>query len=114
MKMKVVPAIISVGIALLIGYGFYAANRSEWQRWMMFGVCAVEFLVFLVGGFGIRYAERGNMNITVLSVVFAVIALIVQFVSTFLLFRTAPYIIVNGILVLVYIGIAYALAKAFQ
>lgn len=114
MKLKIVPALISVGIALLIGYGFYAANQTEWQKWLMFAVASVEFIVLLGGGFGIKYAERGNINITALSVVFAVIALIAQLASTFLPFKAAPYIIVNGILVLLYVGITYALAKALQ
>lgn len=114
MRLKVVPAIISLGIALLIGYGFYAANQNEWQKWLMFGFAAVEFFILFGGGFGLKYAERGNANITVLSVLFAVFALIVQLVSTFLPFKAAPYIIVNGILVLLYVGIAYALAKALQ
>jgi hypothetical protein len=102
------------GISLLLGYVFFAANNAEWQRWLMFAVASVEFAVLLIGGFGIRYAERGGANITVLSVVFVVFAGIAQLLSTILMFHVAPYIIVNGILILVYIGIAYALTKALN
>lgn len=113
MKIKIVPLIISIGISLLIGYGVFAANNNEWQKWLMFGISAVEFSILLGGGFGFKYSEKGNVNITVLSVIFAIVALIVQIVASFL-FKLAPYIIINGIIALLYIGIAYALAKALQ
>ena len=111
MKLKLVPALISVGIALLAGYGFFAANASEPQCWLMFAVTAVEFAAFFISGFGISYG-RGGSNVTVLAIVFAVIGVIANLIFTFAPFATAPYIIVNGILVLLYAGIAYAIAKA--
>lgn len=111
-KFQLIPALISAGIALLIAYGFFAANAKEWQRWLMFAVCAVELIVLFGGGFCLKYAERGNINITVLSIIFIIIALIIQLIATFAAFSLTPYIIVNGLLVLIYIGIAYAIAKA--
>jgi hypothetical protein len=111
---KLIPSLISLGLALLIAYGFYAANIHEWQRWLMFAVCTAEFSVLLGGGFGLKYAERGTINITVLSVVFIIIAVIVQLIANLLPFRPAPYIIVNGLVVLIYIGIAYAIVKTLQ
>ena len=112
MKIKFIPTLISAALALLVGYGFFAANGQEWQKWLMFAVTAVEFIVLLVGGFGIKYAERGGANITVLSVVFIIVALVANLIFTFAPFATAPFIIISGILILLYVGIAYALAKA--
>lgn len=114
MKVKVVPSIICAGIGLLAGYGFYAANGSEWQKWLMFAVAAVEFIVLLCGGFCIKYAERGGGNITALSAVFTIIALILQLVFSLVSFNAAPYIVLNGILVLLFIGITYAIAKSLN
>lgn len=112
MKVKFIPTLISVGIGLLIGYGFFAANSSEWQKWLMFAFTAVEFSSFFVGGFGIKYAERGGVNITVLSVIFLIAATVANLIFTFVPFATAPFVIVNGILLLVFIGITYAMARA--
>ncbi|MBQ4498292.1 MAG: hypothetical protein II973_12435 [Spirochaetaceae bacterium] len=112
MKIKLVPALVSAGIAALAGYGFYAANASEDQKWLMLGIATGTFLILLVGGFGIKYADRGDSNITVLSVLFTIAAIIVNVIATCLSFHFAPYIIASGIIVLLYIGITNAIAKA--
>lgn len=114
MKVKTVSALVSVGIAALAGYGVYAANASEEQRWIMLGVSAVTFLVLLVGGFGIKYADRGGSNITILSVLFTVAAVIVNVVASLGAFHLAPYVIASGIIVLLYVGIVSAMAKALN
>ena len=111
-KFQLIPALISAGIAFLVAYGFFAANAKEWQRWLMFAVCAVELIVLFGSGFCLKYAERGNINIAVLSIVFIIIAMIVQLIATFIPFSAAPYIIVNGLLIMLYVGITYAIAKA--
>ena len=48
-KIRFIPAIIMLGISFLIGYGFYAANASESQKWLMFGISSVEFATLLIG-----------------------------------------------------------------
>ena len=113
-QFKLIPTMIMAAISVLAGYAFYAANSSEWQKWLMFVLAALEFAILLIGGFGIRYADRGGANIAVLSIVFTILALIVQLASTFIPFHTAPYIIINGILTLLYLGITYALARALN
>lgn len=113
-KIRFIPAIIMLGISFLVGYGFYAANASESQKWLMFGISSVEFATLLIAGFGIRYAERGTFNVSVLSIVFTIVALVIQFVFTILPFRMAAYIILNGILILVFLGITYALVHALN
>lgn len=113
-QFKLIPTLIMAAISILIGYAFYAANSSEWQKWFMFILAAVEFSILLIGGFGIKYADRGGANITVLSIVFTILVLIVQLISTFFKFYKAPYIIINGIIILIYLGITYALAKGLN
>lgn len=113
MKIKVVPFLICVGIALLSGYGFYAANSHEWQRWMMFVVASVSFFGILAGGFGINFQDgRNAVSIVTLSVVCVIINLIINLIATLATFHAAPYIISSGILLLLFIGISYAIAKA--
>lgn len=113
-KCKLIPTLIMTGISLLLGYAFYSANSSEWQKWLMFALATIEFSVFFIGGFGIHYAEKGDGNISVVSVIFAIAAVICQLIATFTKFHTASYIVVNGIIVLIYFGIIYALAKALN
>ncbi|MBO4509443.1 MAG: hypothetical protein J5747_12515 [Spirochaetaceae bacterium] len=115
MKVKLVPTLIIAGISALIGYGFYAANSNDGNAgcWIMLAVSAVSLFVTLGGGFGIRYKESGSaVNIVVISVIFSIVELIINLISTFATFHVAPYIIVSGTVLLVYVGIAYAMAKA--
>ncbi|MBR4823631.1 MAG: hypothetical protein IKZ86_02425 [Spirochaetaceae bacterium] len=114
MKVKFVPLLICLGIAALAGYGFYAANGGEDGNTLMFAVAGVGFFIMLGCGFGIKYAERGSGNITVLSVLALIVNLVVNVIFTFVQFKTAPYIIISGILLLIYIGLVYALAKALN
>lgn len=113
MKIKVVPFLICAGIALLLGYGFYAANSHEWQRWLMFAAAFVSFAGILCGGFGVKTGDSGgSVSVAVLSVVCVIINLVINLIATFAAFHAAPYIIASGILMLLFIGIAYAIAKS--
>ncbi len=114
MKVRVIPLLITLGIAALAGYGFYAANGGEDCSGIMFAVSGVCFAIMLACGFGIKFADCGGGNITVLSVLAFIAAVVVNVIFTFTPFRTAPYVITSGILLLVYIGIVYALAKALN
>ncbi len=110
-KIKIIPTLIVIGIALLIGYTFFAANNTEWQKWLMFGLSSIEFLIFLEVAFGIELESRKAINLIIVSIIFIIIALIDQILFSILRFTMAPYIIVNGILSLTFIGIVYSLSK---
>ncbi|MBD5441838.1 MAG: hypothetical protein HDR34_00270 [Treponema sp.] len=117
MKIRIVPALIAFGVSALAGYGFYAANAKVAgnEAWIMLVVSAVSFFVTLGGGFGIRYREGESVvGITVLSVLAEVIHLVINLVATFAPFRAAPYIITSGIVLLAYVGIVYAMSRAFD
>ncbi len=113
-QFKFIPILISLGIAILAGYGFFAANGGEDGRGIMFALAGVSFFVMLVGGFGIKYAERGGGNISVLSVITIIANIIVNVIFVFVQFHPAPYIIAEGILILLYVGIVYAMANALN
>lgn len=115
MKIRVVSTLILAGISILAGYAFYAANVHDGNagRWIMMVCSAVTLFVSLAGGFGIRYGARGSgVGIMVLSVIAAIVHLVINLVATFAPFRAAPYIIVSGIVLLIYIGIVYSMSKA--
>ncbi len=115
MKVKLVPTLIIAGIAALIGYGFYAANAGDGNNAcvIMMAFSAVTFFVTLAGGFGVSYGTSGaSVGIVALSIVMLVVLLVINLIATFVPFRVAPYIVCSGIALLLYVGIAYALAKA--
>lgn len=115
MKVKLVPTLIVAGISLLIGYGFYAANAKDGNAgcWIMAVFSTISMFVSLGGGFGITYKENGSVvNIVVLSVIFAIVFLVINLISTLAVFHIAPYIVISGITLLAYVGIAYAISKA--
>lgn len=117
MKVRVVPALIAFGVSALAGYGFYAANARDAGNgaWVMLAVSAVSFFVTLGGGFGIRYKEgESGVGIIALSMVAAVVHLVINLVATFVPFRAAPYVIASGMVLLVYVGIVYAMSRAFD
>lgn len=117
MKIRIVPALIAFGLSALAGYGFYAANAKDagGGAWVMLAVSAVSFFVTLGGGFGIKYKEGESVvGIAVLSVLAAVIHLVINLVATFAPFHAAPYVITSGIVLLAYVGIVYAMSRAFD
>ena len=117
MKIRIVPALIAFGVSALAGYGFYAANARDagGGAWVMLVVSAVSFFVTLGGGFGIKYKEGESVvGITVLSMVAAVVHVVINLAATFAPFRAAPYVLTSGLVLLVYVGIIYAMSRAFD
>ena len=115
MKVKLIPTLITLGISALIAYGFYAANAKDGNAgcWIMMAGSLVSFFVTFAGGFGIKYSEGGSsVGIAVLSVIAAIVELIINLIATFATFHVAPYIIFSGLVLLVYVGIVYAMNKA--
>ena len=115
MKIRLVPALIMAGISLLAGYGFYAANAHGGNAdcWIMMVTSAICLFVALAGGFCVKYGEGGSsVGIAVISVIAVIVHLIINLIATFAPFHVAPYIIFSGIILLIYIGIVYAMSKS--
>lgn len=113
MKCNIFLTVASVLIAALIGYGFYAANSSESFVWLLCSGAGITSVLTLTGIFGISTKGRtGGINITALSSIFFVLFLICNLVFAFTAVKLAPYVIINGILLLIYaIGI-YGIVKS--
>ncbi len=113
MKPNIVLIIISVLIAALIGYGFYAANSGETNVLLLTFGSGICLALALTGALGIKF-ERAEAKVTiaVTSGIFFIVFLISNLIFAFTKVVPAPYIIVNGILLLMYILICYGLSKA--
>ena len=103
MKCNIFLTVASVLIAALIGYGFYAANSSESFVWLLCSGAGITSVLTLTG-----------INITALSSIFFVLFLICNLVFAFTAVKVAPYVIINGILLIIYTIGMYGIVKSRQ
>ncbi|MCB9427057.1 MAG: hypothetical protein H6584_08555 [Flavobacteriales bacterium] len=114
MKANFVEIIIAIAVSLLIAYGLYSFHDSENKILLSVGsfVFLAVTLIFTIGtSFEL---PRTTTNVRVTSGIFFVIGLISNLIFTFLDFSVPSYILINGILLLVFILIAYLVNKAKQ
>lgn len=115
MKCNIFLTVASVLIAALIGYGFYAANSTEHLVWLLCSGAGITSVLTLTGIFGISTKGRtGGINITALSSIFFVLFLICNLVFAFTAVKLAPYVIINGILLIIYTIGMYGIIKTKQ
>ena len=115
MKFNVFLSVIAVLIAGLIGYGFYAANSGEGFVWLITFGSGICMALSLIGILTVSTKGRaGGINIKALSSIFFVVFLISNLVFTFTTIKLAPYIIINGILLLIYAVSTYGIIKSRQ
>ncbi|MDR2049427.1 MAG: hypothetical protein LBP69_08215 [Treponema sp.] len=111
MKVNVVFLLIALAVSALAGYGFYAANDGELYRPVITIGGGLSLFIPLAGLLALNAGGRGGaVHIKVVSTLFFAVLLIEQAAFSFLALKLAPYIIITGILLLVYVLIGYALA----
>jgi hypothetical protein len=114
MKVHFVQAIIAIAVSLLIAYGLYSFHDSE-NKILLTAGSFLFLAITLILTIGTSFElPRTTTNIRVVSSIFFAIALICNLVFTFINFSVPSYIIINGILLLVFIFIAYSINKAKQ
>lgn len=114
MKINFVQTIIAIAVSLLIAYGLYCFHDSENKILLSTGsfvVLAVTLIITIGASFEL---PRTTTNIRVVSGIFFAITLISNLIFLFINFSVPSYIIINGILLLVFILIAYSINKAKQ
>ena len=115
MKFNVFLSVIAVLIAGLIGYGFYAINSGEGFVWLITFGSGICMALSLIGILAVSTKGRaGGINIQALSSIFFVVFLISNLVFTFTKIKLAPYIIINGLLLLIYAVSIYGFIKSRQ
>jgi hypothetical protein len=114
MKINFVQTIIAIVLSLLIAYGLYSFHDSENKILLSTG-SFVFIATTLVLSIGISFQlPRTTINTKVISGIFFAVALISNLIFTFIKFSVPSYVIINGILLLVFILIAYLINKAKQ
>jgi hypothetical protein len=115
MRINFVMLFISLAIAALGAFGFYSGNSEETFQWLITIGSGVFIFVTLSGITSIGFNERGGTgNLRVLSMIFFILAIISNLAFCFITITTARYVIVHGILFLLYILIAYSIVKALK
>ena len=109
MKINWILVLISLGISAFVGYGFFSGTGN-----MLLTVGSGVFLfATLLGMFGISFG-RGGANIKIFSGIFLVLALAEHLIFVFSGFRQTAYIVITGILFLLYLLIFYGIVKALK
>lgn len=114
MKVNIVTLLISLGIAALCSYAFFAINSAETDIPLANAIGGgVALFVTLAGTLSVSF-ESGKgptLNIRVISSIFFVIMLVQQIIFCFIKFNLPSYIIITGLLVLIYLLIVYKSSK---
>jgi len=114
MKIDFIKTIIAIALSGLVAYGLFTFNTSPNKDLLTFGslIFLITTLTFTIGvSFNL---PRTTSLIRTVSVIFFIIALLVNIAFSFIDFKEATYIIVNGILFLIYGLISYSIGKAKQ
>ena len=112
MKVNVVMLIITFAIAALGAFGFYAGNSNETYRALITIGAGLSMFITLGGLLAFSSPHRGTANIKVTSALFFIALLIEHLVFSFTMVRLAPYVIITGILLLLYVLVCYAITRA--
>ena len=115
MKINFVMLLITLAIATLIAFGFYSGNKLEPYIWLITIASGIMAFVTLSGILAVNFDVRGSTgNIRAVSVLFFIISMVSNLIFSFISMNLAPYVIINGILLLLYILIGYGIVKALD
>ncbi|UTC63456.1 hypothetical protein E4O05_06120 [Treponema sp. OMZ 787] len=113
-KINIVQIIIAIGINVIIGFAFYNYAHTEYR--LIFGITSGTLLAiisFFMAGIS-HPNNKKNLNIKTLSGIFYIIMLIMNLIFMFINFKLPIFIIVNGIIFLIYLSIYSAIQKSRQ
>lgn len=114
MKLNLVQSIVAVAISILISYAIYSFHTGENKILLCIGnfVLLASTLIICIGAS--FELPRTTTNVRVLSILFFLIALVINLVFTFINFSIPSYVVTNGITFLLFFLIVYSLIKAKQ
>lgn len=114
MKINIVQTIIALAVSFLIAYGFHSFHDSE-NKILISAGSFIFLATALVMTIGASFdLPRTTSNIRVVSGIFFAIALISNLIFKFINFSVPSYIIINGVLLLIFILITYSINKTKQ
>ena len=115
MKVKFILTIIASGISALLAYALYKICHTDGKELLLAiggGIC---LFLPLATCLGVRFEQtRTSANVAVMGAVFFGIMAMSNAVFAYLQFSTHSYIVVNGIIMLLFLLIEYLIVKAKQ
>jgi len=114
MKINTVLLCISAAIAGLAAFGFYTGCSNESYRVLITIGSGLSLFITLGGLLAISSPAGGSTNLKLTSAVFFIALLIEQIIFAVAGVTLTPYIVITGIVLLVYILICYAIIQALK
>lgn len=112
MKLNPITTIIAMAISAIIAYCLYSWCKSDNQILLSIGGFLSLFVTFMFT-IGVSFEQnRTTTNIRFLSGVFFAFAFISNMIFAFLQFSVPAYVLVNGILLLIWLLVVYGIKKA--
>lgn len=113
MKFSIVPTLIAVGLAALIGFLAYSLCASNDNATAIGITTALSIAITLIPIMGLRHENsRVQVNIKVLSTIFLWTFIIIAAVMCFMsVEKLNIYYIIVGIIALLYIGVLYSMSR---
>jgi hypothetical protein len=114
MRINLVKSAIAIGVCGLIAFGFYRFHDGENKSLLSLGsfLFSVVTLLWTIG-INFEFPKTTTMIRTV-SGIFFFVALLSNFLFSFSDFSAPLYVIVNGVIMLIYVLIVYTISKAKQ
>jgi hypothetical protein len=116
MKINIITLLIAFVLAVLAAYGFYTTNSEEGYVLVLTFGAGLTLFITLAGtiAVGTKGGQGGAANIRIVSGIFFLATLIEQIVFSLVPLSLPPYIIVTGVLMLIYLLIVYGIGKALR
>lgn len=114
MKLNIVPSIIAFAISALIAYGLYSWCRNADMQILLSIFGGVSMLLTFGSMLAISFEDsRTTVNVRVLSGVFAFLVILSNAIFCCISsFSTPLYVIINGLLMLIWFLSAYGVTRA--
>lgn len=114
MKLNIVPSIIALAISALIAYGLYSWCRNADMQILLSIFGGVSMLLTFGSMLAISFEDsRTTVNVRVLSGVFALLIVLSNAIFCRISsFSTPLYVIINGMLMLIWFLSAYGVTRA--
>jgi hypothetical protein len=114
MKLNLILTIISVALVGLITYGFYSANQNNTYHILITAGAGISLLLTLGGTLAVTSNIRGlSLNIKIVSAIFFVTMLIAHIIFSIINVGLPPYLVITGIMLLLYILTCYLIVRRF-
>ena len=110
MRINSILTLLTIVVSILMGYLVYSIAGID-PNALLAGFCSTLcFICTLVPAFGIKYETRAlSVNLRVLSFVAFLLMLISHITFAAISIEMPYYFIINGILLSIYLGIAYSI-----